>query len=297
MLEPVEVARREEHRQAVSVSEIAGDSEPFAGGWMSFGGADSWANQASGCGLDGPVSEAELDRLVAFYDERGVAGEVEVAPYAHESLVQGLNARGFAIKHFETVLAAGGGSLARGVEGERGRSAMERLPHGMPEGVEIRRVEPVDEEFDRAFARFGMGQFVPGGVEAVSEGQIAVSMRAHRHPRNVSFVALDLMRDAASDAERIVGVAGVEVAMGAAAPHGPVACLYGTGVAQGFRRRGIQQALIAARLDVCAEMGCPVVCIHSQPSWGPGIPTERNAMRLGFGVMYTKVVVGRTEQR
>lgn len=289
MLEPVEVARREEHRQAVSVSEIAGDWEPFAGGRMSFGGVDSWANQASGCGLDGPVSEAELDRLVAFYDERGVGGEVEVAPSAHESLVQGLNARGFAIKHFETVLAAVGGSLARGVEGERGRSAMERLTHGMPEGVEIRRVEPGDEEFDRAFARFGMGQFVPGGVEAVSEGQIAVSMRAHRHPRNVSFVALDAA-SGRSDAERIVGVAGVEVVLDpAVAPHGPVACLYGTGVAQGFRRRGIQQALIAARLDVCAEMGCPVVCIHTKP----GIPTERNAMRLGFAVMYTKVVVGR----
>ena len=56
-----------------------------------------------------------------------------------------------------------------------------------------------------------------------------------------------------------------------------------------FRGRGIQQALIAVRLGRARERGCTIACIHSRP----GIPTERNAARLGFALAYHKVVLVR----
>jgi GNAT superfamily N-acetyltransferase len=54
-----------------------------------------------------------------------------------------------------------------------------------------------------------------------------------------------------------------------------------------FRRRGIQQALMAARLEHAASRGARFATIGARP----GIPTNRNAMRMGFRLAYTKVVL------
>ena len=45
--------------------------ENIAGGIAVFAGVDSPITQAVGIGLDGPVTEAELDRLEDFYLSRG----------------------------------------------------------------------------------------------------------------------------------------------------------------------------------------------------------------------------------
>jgi GNAT superfamily N-acetyltransferase len=53
-------------------------------------------NRANGLGLDGPVGEAELDEVDAFFRGHGVAYAVAVSPHADESLARLLRARGFA---------------------------------------------------------------------------------------------------------------------------------------------------------------------------------------------------------
>lgn len=269
MLEPIELARRAEWREARSVGEIAQESQPFAGGTMSYSGPGSWSNTACGCGLAGAVDDAELDRLMAFYDERSEPGEVELSSFAHETLIEGLGKRGFVLKFLVTALA---------VEMVPGASAMSWLSHGVPKGIEIREMVPGDEDADRAFVRFTSSHFdPPDGV--VTEVMMTTGLRAHRHPRNTSFVAWD--------GDTMVGSAGMETTTDG--PLGPIGCLYGAAVAKSHRRRGIQQALIAARMDRALADGCPVLTILTKP----GIPTERNAMRLGFGVVYAKAVLGR----
>ena len=64
-----------------------------------------------------------------------------------------------------------------------------------------------------------------------------------------------------------------------------LASLWGAVVGEPFRRRGIQAALIARRLRQGIEEGCSVAVIECEP----GIPTERNAMRLGFSLAYTRL--------
>jgi GNAT superfamily N-acetyltransferase len=56
-----------------------------------------------------------------------------------------------------------------------------------------------------------------------------------------------------------------------------------------FRRRGIQQALIAARLNYAAARGARLATIGSKPGAG----TERNVRRMGFATAYTKPVMVR----
>ena len=51
-----EFARLEESRKPSSVARIADEFEEIAGGTMCFGGVGSWANQAMGLGMDGPVA-------------------------------------------------------------------------------------------------------------------------------------------------------------------------------------------------------------------------------------------------
>jgi len=66
-----------------------------------------------------------------------------------------------------------------------------------------------------------------------------------------------------------------------------VTSLFGTSVLPRFRRRGIQQALMAVRLERALELGSELSDITSHP----GIPTERNAGRLGYRLAFVRPVL------
>lgn len=267
VIEPARVARAEERRQAIGVSEIAAESEPVGGGVMSFTAVGSWSNQACDVGMRGAVAEDELDRLVAFYTSRGVEPRIEVCPYADESLRKGLAARGFTVREFESV-------LARGITpGDRRLSASAIAD---PEGVEIRWIDPADDAMVREVATVTTAIFCPPG-EAPPEHMVALAERCMRHPRSDTYAALA--------GGEVVGGGGMETGDEHAGDR--VACLFGGAVAEAWRRRGVQRALIAARLERAAANGATIAVIHTRP----GIPTERNAMRLGFTPSYTKVAM------
>ncbi len=258
---PPEIARAEEGRQARGTAEVVPEAEPIAGGWMTFDAIGSWANQAVGLGLHGPVSEGDLERLVAFYVERGVEPRLEVCAFAHESLLQGLAARGFVLREFEDV-------LARPLD--PGEDLRALLPHGWPAGLTCERVDPNDPEAVERFVEVTLAGFQPD----VPPDPVfaAITRRVLAHPRNDAFL-LHL------DGE-VAGVGGMETA-------GAISCQFGGVVLPAFRRRGLQAALIVARLERARERGATLVCTHSSP----GIPTERNALRLGFRLAYAKVVL------
>lgn len=51
------------------------------------------------------------------------------------------------------------------------------------------------------------------------------------------------------------------------------------------RRKGVQRALLEARLRFAAEQGCDLVMIGAQP----GSASQRNAERQGFRIAYTRI--------
>lgn len=259
MLDFREIAAREERRQALRTAEVAQEAEAIAGGSMAFAGVGSWANQAAGLGLDGPVSDADLDRLVSFYVARGVEPRIEVCSYADPSLVEGLAARGFALRLFEHVFVR---DLAQPVP------APEHLP---PDGLEIRAVDPDDEAQVRTFVDASTIGFRPPG-EPVSDITWTVTRRMVRQAGCTCFLAL-------LDGEPAGG--------GAVDVVGDIAALMGTSVDPRFRRRGIQQALMRRRLAHARAQGAKVAVIGALP----GIPTERNARRTGFALAYAKAIL------
>ncbi|MBI3404943.1 MAG: hypothetical protein HY046_05750, partial [Acidobacteria bacterium] len=55
--------------------------EQIGGGWAMFSGKDSPISQAFGIGLNGPVSEAEMNRLEEFFHSRGMGINIEHSPH------------------------------------------------------------------------------------------------------------------------------------------------------------------------------------------------------------------------
>ncbi|MGD9688260.1 MAG: GNAT family N-acetyltransferase [Phycisphaerales bacterium] len=253
------LAELEEHRCALGTSEVAGESLHIAGGIASRGAPRTWVNTAVGLGMGVQVSRDDVARLVSWYAEAGQEPQVEVTPYSHPTLIEALNAAGFRTKRFEQV-------MFRELRDETIVTAP--LP---PAGVSIERVDPADERRVREAATVIAGAFAPDG-SGPSEEDIALFERCARHARSALFAAY---------AGHVCAGAGFLETLG------EVAALYGLGVAAEHRRRGIQQALIAARVDLARRQGACVVTI----SGPPGMGTERNVRRAGFQVGYTRIIM------
>lgn len=243
-------------------AEAALESEPIAGGWMTYGGNGSWMNQAVGLGLNGPVPADEVDRLVDFYVERGIEPKIELCPFADQSLVSALSERGFRIREFENVMAR---------TQKKDEDLRSLHPHVWPEGLEIVQVNTADAQQLETFIDVSTSGFRPEGAPVSSSLRRSTLAYVSR-PRCLSFIAVINGRPAAGS--------GLDVG-------NKIGCLMGTSVVAPWRRQGIQAALMIHRLELLRDRGILLACIHSLP----GIPTERNATRLGFSMAYTKAIL------
>ncbi|MRG96500.1 GNAT family N-acetyltransferase [Polyangium spumosum] len=250
-----DIARLEEARQVEGFASIAPESIRVAGGIACFAGPGSFCNVVLGIGLSGPVTAQELDRIEAFYAGKNVPVRVELSPYVDPSLLAMLAARNFVLARFENLLA-------------RELASDEDLWAGAapPEGIVVRKVAPGEEA---RFVEVAGSGFRPEG-EPMSAADREVSMRMVKDPRSISVIAW---------------AGGEAVGAGSAEVRGEVAALFGTSVLPAWRRRGIQQALIRARLVEARARGASVATIGSLP----GEPTERNVQRVGFRVVCTRV--------
>jgi GNAT superfamily N-acetyltransferase len=78
----------------------------------------------------------------------------------------------------------------------------------------------------------------------------------------------------------VAGGAGLRIA-------GSVAQFAGAATAPAHRRRGIQSALLAARLADAAASGCELAVITTQP----GSKSQQNAQRRGFDLLYSRAIL------
>jgi GNAT superfamily N-acetyltransferase len=275
-LDALAIARIEEARQATAVGGMmrlgAGclDAERFAvlevgGGVACFGGVGSWANQAMGMGLDGPVDESAADALVDFFGSRGVEPRVELCSHADPSLVGALAARRFALREFENVLAR---SVPAGED-------LEALRAPLPSRLRLERVDLSDGS-----AVDELGEVATSGFRKPGEPLAGPWLQANRLQALLPGSAAWVVRDAEGRA-----VAGASMEANA----GGGASLFGTSVLPEHRRRGVQTRLMVERLIHARDVGSRIVTIHSSPH----VATQRNAARLGFRLAYAKAILVR----
>jgi GNAT superfamily N-acetyltransferase len=109
----------------------------------------------------------------------------------------------------------------------------------------------------------------------------------------------DFPRDVLERAERDLLAAGVRcyLALRDGVPAGGGSMRIAEGVAQltgaatvaEHRRRGVQTALLQARLDDAARAGCDIAVVTTQP----GSKSQQNVQRRGFDLLYTRAVLVR----
>jgi GNAT superfamily N-acetyltransferase len=261
-MDPLAIARRLEAIQAEVIRGLASDSEPVAGGWMAANGPGSYLNKAVGLGFDGEPTDQDVARVERFFASRKIEPRVELTQFAPVLFLRRLAEAGFVLQEFENtlVLPLGGFGDPRSL-----------LPGGWPASVRIERVDPRDTRQVDIFVRTSASGFIPKGEE-ISEEFLRTGTRSAQAREHDSYVAYV--------GDEVAGAGGCGTRAG-------VTSLFGTSVLPSFRRRGIQQALMAVRLERALELGSDLADITSHP----GIPTERNAARLGFRLTHVRSVL------
>jgi GNAT superfamily N-acetyltransferase len=253
-----------ERGQAQAMVELADEARSVAGGWLTFGGPGAFVNKGCALGLDGPVTGGVAEEIVSFFSSRGAEPRVEICPFVDPSLLGVLADAGFKLQEFENV-------LFRPLD--PGEDLRRALPHPSPPGLELERIDAADERAAGTYVEVSLGGFF-SEEKPMPETFRRISLKAVRLPGYDCFLA---RHDG-----RVVGAGGCATRLGFTA-------LFGTSVLPAFRRCGVQQALIIARLERARELGSRLAAIVSHP----GMPTERNATRLGFRMAYTRTVLVR----
>jgi len=113
------------------------------------------------------------------------------------------------------------------------------------------------------------------GVPSHEEFPREVVVRAERDLAAAGAVRYAALRDGV-----IAGGASFRIAEG-------VAQLTGAATAPAHRRRGVQTALLSARLADAAAAGCDIAVVTTQP----GSKSQQNVQRRGFDLLYARAVL------
>jgi GNAT superfamily N-acetyltransferase len=231
-----------------------------AGAVASFAEPGSPFNKVAGLGFGGVPEAAELDEIEGAFAACGSSVQVELAHLADPAIGALLTRRGYRLVSFENVLG-----LALAGEPER----------VTPAGVEVRRSG--EEEFESWVDVVADGFAHPDrqGVPSHEEFSREVIARSEHDLAAAGAVRYLALRDGA-----IAGGASVRLA-------GSIAQLTGAATAPAHRRRGVQTALLSARLADAAAAGCDIAVVTAQP----GSKSQQNVQRRGFHLLYTRAVL------
>jgi len=234
--------------------EIGAAEEEVCGGHMIFAGLGSPIGRATGVGLDRPFTAEDLNRVEAFYRAHKAPAQADLCPMHETSVFEMFKERGYAIAELNNVLY-------------RKLDAEEKFP-APPPGCEIRR--SLVEEANAAGA-IVESAFFPDGAPEAFRGLIAPF---YQMERALAFVA-------SVDGRLVACGTGLVI------PEHRMFALCGAGTLTEFRGRGLQTALLRARMSAAVEAGCEYAVVVTQG----GTPSQRNVERLGFRVAYSKVTV------
>jgi GNAT superfamily N-acetyltransferase len=249
---------RAEGRSCLEFAEARGRLNPESGAtWMEcagayavFDGVNSPVTQSFGLGLFEPLTPAALDRIEAFFLDRGAVALHEVSPLAGIPTLDLLCTRGYRPIELSSV-------LQRPVERPAAKTH--------PDGVTVRVVGVEEAAVWVQINSRGWGNDDPGLMEFLGEFGPVAFAREH----TVNFIAeLD----------------GQPGAAGGLGLHDGVALFAGAATIPGMRRRGLQAALLKARMRYAFEHGYELAMMVTEA----GSQSQRNAERQGFHIAYTR---------
>jgi GNAT superfamily N-acetyltransferase len=230
--------------------------EAVAGGFAIYAGEGSPLNKAVGFGMHGPVKQADLEHIERFYHSRNAAPRVSVCPLADLSLVDLLKASGYRLEMFDSV-------LVRPLDDE----SRAGIPMPTQARVQITQAKPQDADL-----------WIHTTGQGFTEQEI---------PPQEDTTILSPNFCAANATCFFAWIDGQPIGGGGMYIHDGVVEFGGASTRPAFRKRGVQTALLHARMDAARKAGCDLALVVT----APGEDSQRNVERAGFRLAYTKVVV------
>jgi ribosomal protein S18 acetylase RimI-like enzyme len=247
---------------------------PIGGAAAVFGGPGEPFNKLAGLGF-APIDEQELAGIERAFDARQSPLRVELCSLADLAVAPMLMRRGYELIGFENVLglelsAAALSEMSAVLTADRAR------------GITIDTISP-DERAEwidvvtTGFAHPDVFDGPPADESYPSETLRKVFEDVARIEGLVQFVA---RRD------------GVVAGGGALRVFDGIAQLSGAATLPEHRRRGVQSALLRARLVEAARQGCQLSVVTTQPA----SKSQENVQRAGFTVLYVRAILVRPVQ-
>jgi len=235
---------------------------PVAGGAAVLAAPGSPFNKAIGAGFSDPGNPEDWALIEREHDRRQARVQVECSTLADPRLASMLTTRGYRLVGFENVLArhltddvssvAATEVSVSIVDGHDVPLWMETVTSGFLHPDEFDG-PPSHESFDReamerTFTLFGT---LPGVVRLLAYRELEVTGGASLYL------------------------------------HDGIALLCGASTLPAHRRRGVQAALLHARLAHARAVGCELAAVTTQP----GSKSQQNVQRLGFELIYSRAIL------
>lgn len=223
-----------------------------------FTGVRSPVNRVHGLGMTAAVTSSMIDTAEVFFNARGLAAAIDLCPLAHASLLPELGRRAYAVAGFKHVF-------------HRTLDALADLP---PAASHIR-IEQVAAGNANLWARVVAGAFA--GQTDVDVDADALEVPLPNVIKEATVCYLAWVDDTPAG--------GAALAM-----HAGAAICYSTSVRPSLRRMGVQTALLTTRLRHACAAGCNLAVVQTTPDSA----SQRNVLRFGFQLAYTKPTVVQT---
>lgn len=224
--------------------------------------------KVAGLGFDEVPSDAAWREVEQAYDEREVEVVVEVSSLARPEIVHELSARGYELVGCEHVL--GLDLCARGAASAAADAARASIE-----------IAPIAAGEERTWTDALLDGFAAPDAQGVASHESFPREALERAITDMTR-ARGVERQLARVDGRIAGGASMRISAG-------VAQLCGAATLPALRRRGVQRALLDWRLTEAARSGCELAVVTTQP----GSKSQQNVMRLGFALLYVRVVLVR----
>jgi len=237
------------------------DAWPIGGSFAVLGEADSPFNKLIGLGFDGLPDAAELDTIERGHAARRARLQVELATLADPAVGRLLTSRGYRLMGFENVLAR----------------RLDQVATAAAEGIGI-----VEVDADSS------ARWITTVTEAFLQADVFDGPASHESFDRATLERTYQYFAAVPGASRLLARLDGEVAGGASLfMHEHTALLCGAATLPASRRRGVQSALLQARLTRAREAGCEMAVVTTQP----GSKSQENVQRAGFELIYSRAVL------
>lgn len=220
-------------------------------------------NRTLGLGMEGPVTDYDIRELEDLHRASNLSPSVLLCPYADPSALQMLAVRGYGVDSFLNIYA--------------------RSLHDLP-------IDNEASEYSFGFdMRVSRAPATEAGMAAFINNSVAGFMDSGRPVAFLRAVAemAALRTDTILYLAKIDGqIAGCGALALMETEYGRVAHIYIDSTTPAFRGRGVQRALIRARILDAKRLGYNFVTVHANP----GVGTGRNVEKEGFRLAFTKPI-------